>query len=470
MYNIKSNKMSENEGKQHLGLVVVGHVDAGKSTTTGHLIFQLGGLKDRELAKLKEEAEALGKGSFAFAFFTDRCKEERERGVTIQCTTKEFFTETKHFSLIDAPGHRDFVKNMISGTAQADVALLMVPAHGFEVAIARGDRKTGKIEGQTRQHAMLTNLLGIEQLIVGINKMDSEHVNWSESRFNEIRDEVVRMLSQVGWAKKIDEIPVIPLSGLQGDNLTHVSTHMPWYKGFEVTIDGKKVVGHTLIDALEKVARVPPRRPDAPLRMPVSGVHNIKGVGDVITGRIEQGTLQKEAKVAFAPVGITGCKVFSIEMHHRRVDQASHGDNVGVNVKGLKKEKLPKVGDIMVLDDGNLPTSAKQFTALVAVQEHPGQLKVGYTPIVFVRTAHSACKMTKINWKIGKSTNKQKVDNPPHLEQGDQAEVVFEPCQDIYIDKFSECPGLGRVAIMEGNSLVMLGKVTDVVKNEAENK
>jgi elongation factor 1-alpha len=245
---------------------------------------------------------------------------------------------------------------------------------------------------------------------------------------------------------------------------------MPWYKGFEVTVDGKKITGHTLIDALEKVARVPPRRPDAPLRMPVSGVHNIKGVGDVITGRIEQGTLWGGSKVAFAPVGINGCKVFSIEMHHRRVENASHGDNVGINVKGLKKEKLPKVGDIMVLDDDNLPTSAKEFTALVAVQEHPGQLKVGYCPIVYVRTAHSACKLTKITWKTGKSTNKQKVENPSHLEQGDQAEVVFEPLQEIYIDKFSECPGLGRVAIMEGNSLVMLGKVTDVVRNTDDSK
>lgn len=457
--------MSENhEGKEHLGLVVVGHVDAGKSTTTGHLLFELGNFKERDLEKLKEEATAIGKGSFAFAFFTDRCKEERARGVTIQCTTKEFFTKTKHFSLIDAPGHKDFVKNMISGTAQADVALLMVPAHGFEVAIAKGDRKTGKVEGQTRQHAMLTNLLGIEQLIVGVNKMDSEHVNWNEDRFNEIKDEVKRMLKQVGWGKKLAEIPFIPMSGLKGDNLSHVSKNMPWYKGFEVEVEGKKITGHTLIDALENVTRVPDRRPNDAFRMPVSGVYSITGAGTVITGRIEQGTLNREDKVAFAPNGITGCKAFSIEMHHRRTEKAIHGDNVGVNVKGLKKENMPKTGDIMVIDDGNLPTETAQFTALIAVQEHPGQLKVGFAPVVFVRTAKVACKMVKINWKVGKSTNKQKVQDPLFVEKGDQAEVVFEPTKGIYMDKFSDCPGLGRIAVMDSNSLVMLGKVTKVVR------
>merc|ERR1711966_128341 len=163
------------EGKTHLSLVVCGHVDAGKSTTTGHLLFELGGISEREMEKLKEKAAQLGKSSFSFAFYLDTQKDERERGVTISCTTKEFFTDKYHYTIIDAPGHRDFIKNMISGAGQADVALLMVPADkgGFEKAVAKGNRATGEIEGQTRQHSRLINLLGVEKVIVGVNKMDN---------------------------------------------------------------------------------------------------------------------------------------------------------------------------------------------------------------------------------------------------------------------------------------------------------
>merc|ERR1712051_476499 len=233
----------------------------GKSTTTGHLMFKLGGLDERTMTKLQAEADAVGKGSFAFAFFMDRSKDERARGVTIARTTKEFFTEKYHYSIIDAPGHRDFIKNMISGAAQADVALLMVPANagGFETSIAKGNHKKGEVQGQTRQHARLCHLLGIEQVICGINKMDDKSVNWSEDRYKEIKGEVDKMLTKIGYKTK--KIPFIPMSGFLGDNLAEPSKNMPWYKGFEVKVKKEKVKGHTLVDALEKVVR-PPKRND----------------------------------------------------------------------------------------------------------------------------------------------------------------------------------------------------------------
>merc|ERR1711966_107546 len=182
--------------KTHMSVVICGHVDSGKSTTTGRLLFELGGIPEREMTKLKEEADRLGKGSFAFAFYMDTQKDERGRGVTIKCTTKEFFTEKYHYSIIDAPGHRDFIKNMISGAAQADVAVLMVPADGnFTTAIQKGDHKAGQVQGQTRQHARLINLLGVKQLVVCVNKMDApETSEYKESRFTEIRDEMKLML------------------------------------------------------------------------------------------------------------------------------------------------------------------------------------------------------------------------------------------------------------------------------------
>lgn len=472
------------EGKEHLGIVIVGHVDAGKSTTTGHMLFELGGMSERELDKLRKEADAQGKGSFAFAYFMDKQKDERERGVTISCTTKEFFTEKYHYSIIDAPGHRDFIKNMISGAAQADVALLMVPANagGFETSIAKGNHKKGTVQGQTRQHARLCHLLGIEQLIVGVNKMDEKSCNWSEERFEEIKSEVEKMLTKIGYKTK--KIPFIPMSGFLGVNLTDKGNelrdkHMPWYKGWKCTIKKNKLEGMTLLHALNTVTKPPKRDSKKPLRMPVSGVYKIKGVGDVITGRLEQGALKPNDVVAFAPSGIEG-KAFTIEMHHKNVDMASVGDNVGVNVKGLPKDNLPKVGDVMFLaseSDKTKPQQIGEFTAGIFVADHPGKLKPsqkkgegekmewvgGFTPTIHVRTAKAPCQMKHIKWKMGKSTANQKVDNPAFVEAGDSAEVVFVPKMPFVCTPYDECKPLGRMAAMDSNSLIMLGKITATV-------
>merc|ERR1712078_834967 len=354
-------------GKTHLSLVVCGHVDAGKSTTTGHLLFELGGISEREMEKLKEKAAQLGKSSFSFAFYLDTQKDERERGVTISCTTKEFFTDKYHYTIIDAPGHRDFIKNMISGAGQADVALLMVPADkgGFEKAVAKGNHATGEIEGQTRQHSRLINLLGVDKVIVGINKMDNTSPTpYLQSRFDEIAGEVLVMLKQAGYKEdKIrSEFPFVPISGWEGDNLVKKTEKMPWYKGVDLTIDGNKIHVDTLKDCFNDACFPPKRTDDAAMRTCVSGVYKIKGVGDVITGRVEQGAIIKESKVKFTP------------------------------------------------SDGKMPCRGKVFS----------------------------------------------------IEKHDMAQVVFSPKGPIVVTSFKECAGLGRVAIMDSNALVMLGKVTKV--------
>jgi len=457
-----------------MNLVIVGHVDAGKSTTTGHLLFKLGGLPERELEKLRAEAKAQNKESFVFAFFMDRHKEERERGVTIACTTKEFFTPNYHYTIIDAPGHRDFIKNMISGASQAEVALLMVPSNkgGFETSIAKGNHKSGEVQGQTRQHAQLCYLLGIEQLIVGINKMDDPQINYSEERYNEIKSEVTKMLNRLGWKPRMKSIPFIPMSGWKGDNLVEKSDKMPWYKGWKCAVGKETVEGFTLLDALDKIVKAPERPVDAAFRLPVSSILKIKGVGDVVTGKIEQGIIKPNTNVGFAPGGVKG-KVFSIEMHHKSVGQAGPGDNVGICVKGLKKENMPKPGDCMFIEndpkDKNPPAKVKSFTALVFVQQHPGQLKPsnkegkgGFTPTIHVRTAKVPCQMRTLHWKKGKSTNGAKVEDPPYVSAGDQAEVTFVPKMPFFVSAYNDCKGLGRVAVMESHSLVMLGKVSKV--------
>jgi elongation factor 1-alpha len=458
------------DGKQHVSIVICGHVDAGKSTTTGRLIFELGGIPEREMVKLREEADRLGKGSFAFAFYMDRQKEERERGVTISCTTKEFFTTTKHYTVIDAPGHRNFIKNMITGASQADVALLMVPADGnFTTAIARGNAKAGEVQGQTRQHALLINLLGVKQLIVGINKMDADLAGYKEARYNEIKEEMDRMLLRVGWTKAFvtDSVPFLPISGWKGDNLITKSTNMTWWNGADIK-QGKTVIHvDTLLDVLEKFVTVPQRPAAAPARTPISGIYKIKGIGDVLTGRVEQGTVRPSEEVIFLPThtASTPCdgKIFTVEMHHKSVPQAVSGDNCGFNIKGLKKENMPRVGDVMVLKTDTSINRVRSFTAQIRVLEHPGELKAGYCPIAFVRTGRSAVRMTAINWKVGKETGNQKLETPISLKSNEMAEAVFEPQQPFVVDTFKNCEGLGRVALMEGASVIMLGKVVTVV-------
>jgi elongation factor 1-alpha len=305
--------------------------------------------------------------------------------------------------------------------------------------------------------------------------MDDPSVNYSEERFKEIQSEVDKMLTKIGYKTK--KIPFIPMSGFKGENLTKKSENMPWYKGFEVVEKEEKITGHTLYDALEKVVKPPKRDLNKPFRMPVSGVYQIKGVGDVITGRIEQGKITAGVDVKFYPTGCKG-KAFSLEMHHKKVEEAVHGDNVGVNVKNLPKENMPRVGDIMAIDDVKLdaqpPRQAGKFTALVFVQDHPGQLKVGvpdnksggykggFTPSIHIRTAKAPCQMIEIKWKMGKATNNTKQENPTFIEAGDQAEVVFLPNMPFVAAPFDDCKPLGRMAAMDSNSLIMLGKVVSV--------
>jgi len=455
-------------GKKHVSLVICGHVDAGKSTTTGRLIFELGGIGEREMEKLRAEAKTLGKESFAFAFYMDRSKEERARGVTIACTTKEFYTDKYHYTIIDAPGHRDFIKNMITGASQADVAVVMVPSDGnFTTSIQKGNHKSGQVQGQTRQHARLINLLGVKQLIIGVNKMDCDVAGYKESRYTEIKDEMHNMLPKVGWKKAFIEqsVPIIPISGWIGDNLISKSEKMPWYKGKECTgIDGNKHAVHTLLDALNDLVVLPERNPDVALRMPVSGVYKIKGVGDVITGRVEQGKVSPGDECVFLPTNTPSkscCgKIFTVEMHHKNQPEALAGDNVGLNVKGLDKVNMPRVGDVMIKKSDTTLTACGEFTANVQILDHPGELKPGYTPIGFVRTGRSAVKMDKILWKMGKSTGGQKANDPPFVKANEMAAISFLPAGAFVCDGFKKCEGLGRIAIMEGNGVVMLGKVT----------
>jgi len=428
--------------KQHINLVVIGHVDAGKSTTTGHLIYKCGGIDKRTIEKFEKEAAEMGKGSFKYAWVLDKLKAERERGITIDIALWKFETEKYYCTIIDAPGHRDFIKNMITGTSQADVAVLVIAAGTgeFEAGFAK--------EGQTREHALLAFTLGVKQMIVAVNKMDD--CQWSESRYNEIMTEVKRFLKTVGYNP--DKVPFVPISGFRGDNMIERSDNTKWYKG------------PILIEALNQAE--PPKRPtEKPLRLPLQDVYKIGGIGTVPVGRVETGVLKPGMVVTFAPCGLT-TEVKSVEMHHETLPEANPGDNVGFNVKNVSVKELKR--GFVASDSKNDPAmGAADFLAQVIVLNHPGEIKNGYAPVLDCHTAHIACKFAEIQSKMDRRTGKELEKEPKTIKSGDAAMVRMEPSKPMVVESFQEYPPLGRFAVRDMRSTVAVGVIKGVTKKEA---
>jgi elongation factor 1-alpha len=430
--------------KTYVNLVVIGHVDAGKSTTTGHLIYKLGGIDKRTIEKFEKEASELGKGSFKYAWVLDNLKAERERGITIDIALWKFETPKFYFTVIDAPGHRDFIKNMITGTSQADVALLVVASGQgeFEAGISK--------DGQTREHGLLAFTLGVKQMIVAVNKMDDPSVMFSEPRYNEIKDEVSNYLKKVGY--KVAKIPFVPISGWAGDNMIEKSPNMPWY------------TGPTLMESLDTVT--PPKRPtDKPLRLPLQDVYKIGGIGTVPVGRVETGTLKPGMVVVFAPVGLT-TEVKSVEMHHESLEEAYPGDNVGFNIKNISVKELRR-GMVAGDTKNDPPRGTDNFIAQVIIMNHPGQIGNGYAPVIDCHTAHVACRFDEITQKIDKRSGQVTEENPKFIKTGDAAMVKLVPSKAMCVESFNDYPPLGRFAVRDMRQTVAVGVIKEVVKKDA---
>eukprot|EP01094_Clydonella_sp_ATCC50884_P020854 TRINITY_DN442_c2_g1_i1.p1 TRINITY_DN442_c2_g1~~TRINITY_DN442_c2_g1_i1.p1 ORF type:complete len:447 (+),score=136.61 TRINITY_DN442_c2_g1_i1:41-1381(+) len=427
--------------KIHVNIVVIGHVDAGKSTTTGHLIYKCRGIDKRTIEKFEKEAAEMGKGSFKYAWVLDKLKAERERGITIDIALWKFETPKYHFTIIDAPGHRDFIKNMITGTSQADVALLVVASGQgeFEAGIAKN--------GQTREHALLAYTLGVKQLIVAVNKMDDKSVNYSKDRFEEIKKEVSGFIKKIGYNPA--KVPFVPISGWVGDNMLEKSTNMPWH------------TGGTLLEALDNVT--PPKRPiDKPLRLPLQDVYKIGGIGTVPVGRVETGILKPGMVVTFAPAQVT-TEVKSVEMHHTQVPQACPGDNVGFNVKNVSVKDIRR-GFVAGDSKNDPPAGAKDFTAQVIVLNHPGQIHAGYAPVLDCHTAHIACKFSELLEKVDRRTGKKVEDQPKMVKNGDAAIVLMVPSKPLCVESFSQYPPLGRFAVRDMRQTVAVGVIKAVTR------
>lgn len=429
----------DGNGRFLLGDYTVTH----NSTSTGHMIYKCGGIDKRTIEKYEKEANEMGKGSFKYAWVLDKLKAERERGITIDITLWRFETNKYVFSIIDAPGHRDFIKNMITGTSQADVALLIVAAGKgeFEAGISK--------EGQTREHALLSYTLGVKQMIVGVNKMDDKSVNYDESRFNEIKTEVSSFLRRIGYNP--EKIPFVPISGWVGDNMIEKSENMPWWKG------------PTLLEALDTVE--PPKKPfDKPLRIPLEDVYKIGGIGTVPVGTVKTGILRPNQNMIFGPTGVTTI-VKSVEMHHASIPEAFPGDAVGFNCPKVSVKELRR--GYVASDANNDPAKpAESFTAQMIILNHPGQIRVGYCPVFSCHTSNVSCKIIKILQKIDKRNGKVTEENPDFLKNNEAGIVVLEPQKPLVVEAVNEYPPLGRFAVRDMRQTVAVGVIKSVVKKE----
>lgn len=401
-------------------------------------------------------AAELGKGSFKYAWVLDKLKAERERGITIDIALWKFETPKYMVTVIDAPGHRDFIKNMITGTSQADCAILIIAAGTgeFEAGISK--------DGQTREHALLAYTLGVKQLIVAINKMDT--AGWKEERFNEIIKETSSFIKKVGYNPKT--VAFVPISGFNGDNMLEKTTNASWYKGWsKFSLNGKdELKGITLLDAIDSIE--PPKRPtEKPLRLPLQDVYKIGGIGTVPVGRIETGVLKPGMVVTFAPSNVT-TEVKSVEMHHEQLTEGVPGDNVGFNVKNVSVKEIRR-GNVAGDSKNDPPLGAASFNAQVIVLNHPGQVGAGYAPVLDCHTAHIACKFSELLEKIDRRTGKSVENSPKFIKSGDAAIVKMVPSKPMCVEAFTDYPPLGRFAVRDMRQTVAVGVIKSVDKAAA---
>ena len=426
------------KAKPHLNLIIIGHVDHGKSTSIGHLFYDAGAISEKVIKDFEEEAKSLGKESFKYAWVLDKLKEERERGLTIDLAFYKLETDKHFFTVIDSPGHRDFVKNMVTGASQADGAVLFISAK-------RGEYEAGTNPGgQTREHAFLAKTLGVDQIVIAVNKMDDQSVEWNEIRYEEVKDGMTRLLKMVGY--NTDKIHFVPTSGWLGDNLYNKSDKMPWYKG------------PTIVEALDEF-EIPPKSSDKPLRIPVQEVYSIRGVGTVPVGKIETGILKLDAQLVFQPSGESG-EVKTIETHYTRLNEAGPGDNIGFNMKGIPRDKI-KRGDVAGYPN-DPPKVAKAFKGRIFVIHHPTAIAVGYTPVIHVHTAQMAVRFDQLLAKIDPRSGQTVEENPSYLRTGDAAVIRFVPLQPLVIEKFTDFPQLGRFALRDMGTTIGAGVVLEV--------
>ncbi len=423
----------EDKSKPHLNIVFIGHVDHGKSTTVGRLLLDSGHIEAHVIEKNEKLAAESGKAGFGLAYVMDGLKEERERGITIDVAHKEFYTPNYYYTVIDAPGHRDFVKNMITGTSQADAAVLCVAANDG-------------INAQTKEHTFLAKVLGVKQIIINVNKMDISGVDWKEERYKQVVEEVSGLMKMAGFNPA--DVHFIPGSAFHGDNIFNKSENTPWYNG------------PTLFEAIDGVA-MPPKPTDKPLRMPIQDVYKISGIGTVPVGKIETGILNAGKTVVFNP-SQKSAEVKSIEMHHTNVDKAEPGDNVGFNVRGLSATDIRR-GDVAGYGDSEpmFVRHDETFVGQIQLMDIPKAVSIGYTPVFHAHTAQVAVRFQEL---LEKTSKGQKEANPSFIKTGDACLIRFQPTKPMAIEQMDTFPELARFAIRDMGKTVAAGVCMKIEK------
>ena len=424
------------KGKPNMNVVFVGHVDAGKSTCVGRMMFDSGIIPENEMKKLKEEAIKNGKAGFEFAYVMDNIKEERERGVTIDLSYKKLVTQKFEITIIDAPGHRDFVKNMITGASQADAAFLVIAA-------------PSGVQPQTTEHLWLLRTMGVKQIAVAINKMGA--LEYSEEKFNKVKTDIGTLLKGVGI--KPENTSFIACSGLIGDNIVKKSDKMTWYKG------------PTILEQMDLFS-APELPTSLPMRMPVQDVYEITGIGTVPVGKIETGIMRVGQKVKILPGRISGIdgEIKTIEMHHETHPEALAGDNVGVNIRGVGKKDIAR-GDVICEAAHPVPI-VEEFIATITVINHPTVLAKGYTPVFHIHTAQMPCQFIELISQINPATGEVIKDHPDFLKNGDSAKVRIKPQGNLALETQKDNPFMSRFAVRDAGVTVAAGMCTEITKKK----
>ena len=423
--------------KPNMNIVFVGHVDAGKSTIVGQLMFQSGIVSEQEMKKLREEAEKHGKAGFEFAYVMDKIKEERERGVTIDLAYRKIMTSKFQITIIDAPGHRDFVKNMITGASQADAAFLVIAG-------------PAGVQPQTTEHLWLLRTMGVRNICIAINKMDA--LDYNEAKFNKVKEDISKLLQQVGI--KPENTTFIACSGLKGENIHKKSDKMPWYKG------------PTIFEQFD-LFPAPELPTNLPMRMPVQDVYEITGIGTVPVGKIETGIMKQGMKVKILPgrtgIGVEG-EVKTIEMHHENLPEACAGDNVGINIRGIGKKDIAR-GDVIC--DASKPVPVvEEFIATITVINHPTVLAKGYTPVFHVHTAQVPCQFVELIAQIDPKTGESIKEHPDFLKNGDLAKVRIKPQGHLCLETNKDNPYMSKFAVRDAGATVAAGMCMEIVKKK----
>ncbi|XP_068255605.1 HBS1-like protein isoform X2 [Nyctibius grandis] len=436
---VKAELEKRQGGKQLLNLVVIGHVDAGKSTLMGHLLYLLGNVNKRTMHKYEQESKKAGKASFAYAWVLDETGEERERGVTMDVGMTKFETKTKVITLMDAPGHKDFIPNMITGAAQADVAILVVDA-------SRGEFEAGfETGGQTREHGLLVRSLGVTQLAVAVNKMDQ--VNWQQERFQEITSKLGQFLKQAGF--KESDVAYIPTSGLGGENLVtrgQSSDLTQWYKG------------KCLLDQIDSF-KPPQRSVDKPFRLCVADVFKDQGSGFCVTGKIESGYIQVGERLLAMPPNET-CTAKGITLHDEPVDWAAAGDHVSLTLTGMDIIKI-NVG--CVFCDPKEPIKVcTRFRARVLIFNIEVPITKGFPVLLHYQTVSEPATIRRLLSVLHKSTGEVTKKKPKFLTKGQNALIELQTQRPVALELYKDFKELGRFMLRYSGSTIAGGVVTEI--------